>query len=67
MTIPERIEALVDDFRGLPLTYEDLREELGLSKAQVHWGVASLLKKGRVYQEGGTGLICMVRSSKEFD
>lgn len=55
MSVPERIVALLQDFAPLPLTYDDLVDELGLKRKHVQKEVGKLVKVGRVRRDRGNG------------
>lgn len=56
MRVPERIVALLQGVAPLPLTYDDLVDELGLNRKHVQKEVGELVKVGRVRRDGGRGL-----------
>lgn len=63
VTVRERILTLLADFAPMPLTYDDLMEELGLTRKHAQQEIKELHKVGCVTRTGtlGPGAITYIR------
>ena len=51
----ERVLRLLTDYAPLPLTYDDLQDELGVERGNIQQVVNRLVRKGLVQRDGGKG------------
>lgn len=63
MTVQQRILSLLRDYAPLPLTYDDLQDELNLKRKHIQKEVSDLAIAGIVTREGrrGPGAVTFIR------
>ena len=60
MTVPERITAVLHKYAPLPLSYDDLVDELRITRKHAQHEVCRLAKAGRVRRDGGRGRTTLI-------